>query len=274
MSNEFKHGQRHSRYFMAPVWIALALCAVVSAFLLGGYLIADDWSRQDKKTLDAYKSVNPSSVLELAAEAVKHDRIEFGVYRDLLRASFAQQEAGAHEVAWRSIRDVLQYGGAFANDLRAELKQMAPQVFITTTTSPAGMTAGTLLEKELRDVGETIVNRQALDPAQISESKVFCYSADTCKDAKALVPVLRSKGYTLGEADTSNRAEDNSSDEATMLYNAKVIRVVLLDPKQSQSTTQTPAAPVRTLPRARRSALHARPIERGVRTAHQSTSGA
>jgi len=39
MSNEFKHTQRYSRYFMAPVWIALALCGMVLAFLLGGYLI-------------------------------------------------------------------------------------------------------------------------------------------------------------------------------------------------------------------------------------------
>ncbi len=135
MSSEFKHGQRHSRYFMAPVWIALALCGMGVAFVLGGYLIADDWSRQDKTTLDAYKTASPSSALELAAEAVKHDRIEFGVYRDLLRATLAEQDARARSVAFRSIRDVLQYGGAFADDLKAELKGMAPQVFITTTTS-------------------------------------------------------------------------------------------------------------------------------------------
>jgi hypothetical protein len=244
MSSEFNHKRRYSRYFMAPVWIALAFCAVVIAFLLGGYLIADEWSRQDKEAIDAYKPVSPSSALERAAEAVKHDRIEFGVYRDLLRAALAEQDAAAREVAWRSIRDVLQYGGAFADDLRAELKQMAPQVFITTTTSPVGVAAGTLLEKELRDVGKTIVDRQALDPAQISESKVSCYSPDTCKDAKALVPVLRSKGYnTLSEVDTSSRAEDNSSDEATMLYNAKVIRIVLLDPKQSQSVVSSSPLP-------------------------------
>jgi hypothetical protein len=243
MSSEFNRKPRYSRYFMAPVWIALAFCAVVIAFLLGGYLIADEWSRQDKEAIDAYRPVSPSSALERAAEAVKHDRIEFGVYRDLLRAALAEQDAAAREVAWRSVRDVLQYGGAFADDLRAELKQMAPQVFITTTTSPAGVAAGALLEKELRDVGKTIVDRQALDPAQISESKVSCYSVDTCKDAKALVLVLRSKGYTLGEADTSGRAEDNSSDEATMLYNAKVIRIVLLDPKQSQSLVSSSPLP-------------------------------
>ena len=83
----------------------------------------------------------------------------------------------------------------------------------------------------------TIVNRHALDPTQITESKVFCYSADTCKDAKTLVPLLRDQEAIIcsASADTSSRAEDNSSDEATMLYNAKVIRVVLLDPKQSQT---------------------------------------
>jgi len=265
MSNEFKHGQRHSRYFMAPVWIALALCGMVLTFLLGGYLIADDWSRQDKKTLDAYKLVSPSSALELAAEAVKHDRIEFGVYRDLLRAALTEQEAGAREAAWRSIRDVLQYGGAFADDLRAELKKMAPQVFITTTTSPAGVAAGTLLEKELRDGGKTIVDRQALDPAQISESKVSCYSADTCKDAKAFVPVLLSKGYNLREADATSRAEDISSDEATTLYNAKIIRIVLADPKQTPAAAQTSGGSTRTPVRPRKSAHRA--VKKPVRMA-------
>jgi len=233
VSNEFHHKRRYSRYFMAPVWIALAVCGMGAAFLLGGYLIADDWSRQDKETLDAYKTASPSSVLALAAEAVKHDRIEFGVYRDLLRAALAEQDAQARSVAFRSIRDVLQYGGAFADDLRAELKRMAPQVLVTTTTTKAGVDAADAVERELRDIGMTIVNSDARDPAQIGESKVFCYSADTCKDAKALVPVLRSKGYTLVDADMSSRAEDNSSDEAATLYNAKLIRIVLSDPKQS-----------------------------------------
>jgi hypothetical protein len=75
---------------------------------------------------------------------------------------------------------------------------------------------------------------------QIGESKVSCYSADTCKDAKGLLPVLRSKGYTLVDADTSSRAEDNSSDEAAALYNAKVIRIVLSDPKPTQTAVAPP----------------------------------
>jgi hypothetical protein len=243
MSNEFHHKRRYSAYFMAPLWIALAVCGMGVAFLLGGYLIADDWSRQDKQTLETYKTVSPSSALALAADAVKHDRVEFGVYRDLLRAALAEQEAGARQAAWRSIRDVLEYGGAFADDLRAELKKMAPQVFITTTTNSAGVAAGSSLERELRDGGKTVVDREALDPAQISESKVFCYSADTCKDAKALVAVLRSKGYSLNDADTSIRAQDNSSDEATMLYDAKVIRIVLMDPKESLSAPSASLGP-------------------------------
>ncbi len=243
MSNEFKHGQRHSRYFMAPVWVALAVCGMGGAFLLGGYLIADEWSRQDKETLAAYQSASPSSALDRAADAVEHGRIEFGVYRGLLRAALAEQNAEVRSVAFRSIRDVLQYGGAVADDLRAELKGMAPQVFITTTTSEAGIEAGKALENELRHVGMTIVNREARDPVQIGESKVSCYGADTCKDAKTLVPLLRARGYTLGEADASNRSEENSNDLAAALYGAKMIRVALMDPKQSQSAAAPPRAP-------------------------------
>jgi hypothetical protein len=281
MSNQLHHKQRFSRHFMAPVWITLALSGMGVAFLLGGAVVTDEWSRQDNERLADYKPGgpfvgpgagqpaanpkvsepggnpgtagnsppkpvslsdlvwrSPASALEWAAEGVKHDRIEFGIYRNLLRAALAQQEADAHKLAFRSIRDVLQYGGAFADDLRAELKGMAPQVFITTTTSQAGIDAGIALEKELGDVGMTIVNREARDPAQIGGSKVSCYAADTCKDARTLVPLLRGRGYDVGEADTSSRSED-SDDMAESLYGAKVIRVALMDPKQTPSTIAT-----------------------------------
>jgi hypothetical protein len=268
MSHEFHHKRRYAGYFMAPLWIALALCGMALTFLLGGFLIADEWSRQDQETLAAYKSESPSSALERAAEAVKHDRIEFAVYRNLLRATLAEKDEAARSVAFHSIRDVLLYGGAFADDLKAELKNMAPQVLVATTTSKAGVEAGNALEKELRNIGMTIVDRETRDPAQISESKVSCYSADTCKDAKALVPLLRARGYTLGEADASSRSEDNSNDVAATLYNAKVIRIVLSDPKLGQPTASRAAAsPQRA--RAKTSAHHPRPSPSAVQTAHQ-----
>jgi hypothetical protein len=281
MSNQFHHKHSYSRHFMAPVWIALALGGMGVAFVLGGAVVTDEWSRQDNEKLAEYKpgapvvvpvtseskadgSVgnltpetsppkseslstliwrSPASALEWAAEGVKHERIEFAIYRNLLRAALAQQDAGAHQIAFRSIRDVLQYGGAFADDLKAELKGMAPQVFITTTTSQAGIDAGVALEKELRDVGMTIVNRETRDPAQIGASKVSCYGADTCKDARTLVPLLRGRGYEVTEADASSRSEDNSDDMTASLYGAKVIRVALMDPKQTPSTVATTLGP-------------------------------
>jgi hypothetical protein len=287
MSNQFHHKLRYSRYFMAPVWIALALGGMGVAFLLGGAVVTDEWSKQDNERLAEYKpgtavivpvasasksgeSVgnartnensppkpeslstliwsSPASALDWAAEGVKHDRIEFAIYRNLLRAALAQQEASAHEIAFRSIRDVLQYGGAFADDLKAELKGMAPQVFITTTTSQAGIDAGVALQKELRDLGMTVVNREARDPAQIGGSKVSCYGADTCKDAKGLIPLLRGRGYDLVETDTSSRSEENSDDMAATLYGAKVIRVALMDPKQTQPNTSASIGPSKKTP--------------------------
>jgi hypothetical protein len=159
-----------------------------------------------------------------------------------LRAALAQQEASAHEIAFRSIRDLLQYGGPAADDLKAELKGMAPQVFITTTTSDAGVAAGIALEKELRNVGMTVVSVDKSDQAQIGGSKVSCYGAETCKDAKGLVGLLRGKGYDVVQADTSSRSEDNSDDMASTLYGAKVIRVALTDPKPTQTAAATPAS--------------------------------
>jgi hypothetical protein len=312
MSNQFHHKLRYSSYFMAPVWIALALGGMGVAFLLGGALVTDEWSRQDNDKLAEYKPgvplggpgatepvvdrgageavvnsqaggssvlkrgsswsalawMSPSSALEWAAEGVKHDRIEFAVYRNLLRAALAEQDASAHAVAFRSIRDVLQDGGGFAKDLRAELESMAPQVFLTTSTSPAGAQAGDSLANELRTAGMAIASRTFLDPSQINESKVACYSADTCKDAKALVPLLRLKGYTtLGDADTSSRAEDNSVDKAMALYQAKMIRIVLVDPKPSQTTASTVAGP-RSTPQRPKNSAH-RTVKKPVQTASQ-----
>lgn len=209
---------------------------------------------------------SPASALEWAAEGVKHDRIEFAIYRNLLRAALAQQDASAHAMAFRSIRDVLQYGGAVADDLKAELKGMAPQVFITTTTTNAGVAAGEALEKELRNVGMTVVSREKTDPAQIGGSKVACYGAETCKDAKGLVVLLRGKGYDVREADASSRSEDNSDDMAASLYGAKVIRVALMDPKQTPSVAPPSVASIQKL-RPRRTAHHPRPSPRAVQTA-------
>ena len=41
---------------------------------------------------------SPASALDWAAEGVKHERIEFAIYRNLLRAALAQQDAGAHQM--------------------------------------------------------------------------------------------------------------------------------------------------------------------------------
>jgi hypothetical protein len=266
MPSEFHHKPRYSRYFMAPVWIALALCGMGLAFLVGGYLVTDEWSRQDQDTLTDYKGVSPSSALVLAAEGVKRGRIDFAVYRDLLRGALAEENGRAHTLAFVSIRDVLRYGGAFADDLKAELEGMAPQVFITTTTSKAGIDAAEALERELRDVGMTIANREALDPAQVGESKVSCYSADTCKDAKALVSLLRDRGYNVGEADAANRSEDKSQDTASTLYNDKVIRIALQDPKQSPpAASPSSGTVVQHSPHQRRRVVAAP----GVKVAHQ-----
>ncbi len=232
MLSESHHKRRYSRYFMAPLWIALAICAAALAFLLGDFLVTDEWAKQDKDTLT-------ESPLERAAEGVKHDRIEFSVYRHLLHAALTEQ--ASRPAAFDSIRDVLAYGGAFAEDLKADLKAMAPQVVMVTTTSQAGLSAADALGDDLKAIGMAVATRQKLEPGQINGSKVSCYSADTCKDAKSLVTLLRARGYQVSEADTSIRSEENS-DIAASLYGAKVIRVALMDPKQTQSAAATPRA--------------------------------
>ena len=59
MSNQFHHKHSYSRHFMAPVWIALALGGMGVAFLLGGAVVTDEWSRQDNEKLAEYKPGAP-----------------------------------------------------------------------------------------------------------------------------------------------------------------------------------------------------------------------
>jgi hypothetical protein len=258
MLSESHHKRRSSRYFLAPLWMALALCACVLAFLLGGYMVTDEWAKQDKDTLT-------ESPLERAADGVKHDRLEFSVYRNLLHAALTDQDS--RPAAFNSIRDVLGFGGAFADDLKADLKAMAPQVVMVTTANPAGVSAGDSLGDDLKSIGLSVATRQKLDPAQINASKVSCYSADACKDAKTLVTLLRARGYEVGDPDASSRAEDNSADGAEIIYNAKVIRVALMDPKPSQSAASTSAPPPQAPTRPRRTAHHV--VKRPVQTANR-----
>ena len=125
------------------------------AFLLGGYLIADDWCRQDKADARRLQDGEPFvGSRALAAEAVKHDRIEFGVYRDLLRAALAEQDAQARSVAgFRSIRDVLAIWRRFRRRSAGRAEKDGTAFLVTTTTTKAGVDAADAVEKELQDIG-------------------------------------------------------------------------------------------------------------------------
>ena len=65
MSSEFNHRRRHSRHFWLRCGSRSGL-GMVASFLLGGDLMADDWSRQEHERLAQYKPeaslLNPEPV--------------------------------------------------------------------------------------------------------------------------------------------------------------------------------------------------------------------
>ena len=144
---------------------------------------------------------------------------------------------------------------------------MAPQVVMVTTTNQAGVSAANSLADDLKAIGMAVATRQKLEPGQINGTKVSCYSADTCKDAKSLVSLLRARGFDVGDPDASSRAEDNSADGAEIMYNAKVIRVALMDPKRSQLAASTSPASAQTPSRPRKAAH--RTVKKPVQTANR-----
>ena len=204
MLNESHHKHASSRYFMAPLWIALALCGVASPFFLAVTSSPTNGRRQDKDTLTPYKpgglfagpgaseptatargdgaggapgtgetsplkpaSVSdlvwksPASALERAAEGVKHDRIEFAIYRRLLRAALAEQDASApHGVSQHSRCAAVRR--RFRRRPQGRSQRHGATGRHHHDDDQAGVAAGDALEKELRNVGMTVVTREKM----------------------------------------------------------------------------------------------------------------
>ena len=196
MSNESNHKQRHSRYFMAPLWISLGIFGIALAFLLGGSLVTDEWAKQDKATLAPYKpgglfaepgaseptatargdgaggapgtgetsplkpaSVSdlvwksPASALEWAAEGVKHDRIEFAIYRHLLRAALGGTGSQARRDGVSTAFAMSCSMAALSPTISRPTQRHGATGFHDHDDDQAGVAAGDALEKELQTSG-------------------------------------------------------------------------------------------------------------------------
>jgi hypothetical protein len=197
---------RRSKNFWTPIWITAVGCAGVTAFLLGQYLIQQQWDDDSKAAIAVDAMRSPSEALEEAERQLMADRIDFSVYRDLLRAAARRTDSEVRNAAYRSIHAVLASDRGYADLLKKELASWPTQVFIVATRGSAS---------DAEDIEQKLKRRETAmviqDPSvkAISKTQVLCHDQDVCKQAApSVINLLHEEGYEveepkLGDASTT-----------------------------------------------------------------------
>ncbi|MFZ0841079.1 MAG: hypothetical protein WAM77_26750 [Xanthobacteraceae bacterium] len=231
-----------------PVKICLAGCAGAVLYFAGGYINDQEWLKREGADLAVRAMSSPSGLLEEAEKRLEDGRIAFSVYSDLLEVALDQQDADVRATAFKTMDKLLASRLAFAGDLQRWLASMPPQVFITTT----GGSHGSDLEKELKFRGMHVIVKNTDRPKEVTKTAVFCYDPDPCQQtAHSVVDLLQEEGYAVAKPTPPENgfgvtAQD---DDATKLFNKKLIDIVLADEKKSGPIKQVVASARRAQPR-------------------------
>lgn len=189
---------RRSKYFWLPVWIFLAVCAGAGSLVLVVQTMQEQGSAEESSALAIAAMRSPTDALEKAEARLLDKRIDFSIYRDLLRVALSRQEPEVRNAANQSIARVLNSNLAFADDLKKELASMPTQVFVV--TSDAGVGRGKDIEQKLKRRETVVVTRETRDPKikEISKTEVFCYDQDACKQtAQSVFNLLKDEGFEV-----------------------------------------------------------------------------
>lgn len=187
-----------SKHFWTPIWITAIGCAGVGAFLLGQDWMQQQWDDNSRAILAVEAMRSPAEALEDAERQLLADRIDFWVYRDLLRVALSRTDSDVRNAAYRSIHTVLTSDrDGYANLLKSELKSMPAQVFIVATKESAP--AAQDIEQKLK-MRETAMVIQDPTVKAIGQTQVLCHDQDVCKQtAPSVVDLLHEEGYQVDE---------------------------------------------------------------------------
>jgi hypothetical protein len=179
-----------------------------TAFLIGQYLTEQQWADADKNALAADSMGNPRFALVEAERELLDDRIDFTVYRNLLREALSRADPEVRSAAYQSIHHVLAADRGCSDALKKELASMPTQVFIR--TSDQGASAAQDIEQKLKRRDTAVVIQETQSPgAKISKTEVLCYDQRVCKESGQLVVnLLREEGY---DASGPTPKDDESS---------------------------------------------------------------
>jgi hypothetical protein len=186
---------RRSKNFWTPIWITAIISAGGIAFSVGQYLTEQQWADADQNALAVDSMSSPRFALAEAERQLLDDRIDFAVYRDLLRGALGRADPEVRSAAYQSIHRVLAAGRGCSDALKKELASMPTQVFIR--ASDQGASAAQDIEQKLKRRDTAVVIQETQNPSnKISKTEVLCYDQEVCKQSgQAVVNLLREDGY-------------------------------------------------------------------------------
>ncbi len=184
-----------SKNFWTPIWITAVIGAGGIAFSVGQYLTQQQWAEADKNALAVDSMSSPRFALAEAERQLLDERIDFAVYRDLLRGALGRADPEVRSAAYQSIHRVLAAGRGCSDALKKELASMPTQVFIR--ASDQGASAAQDIEQKLKRRDTAVVIQETQNPSnKISKTEVLCYDQDVCKQSgQSVVNLLREEGY-------------------------------------------------------------------------------
>ena len=215
-----------SKSFWTPIWITGIICVGGIAFSVGQYLTQQQWAEADNNALAADSMENPRYALAEAERELLDDRIDFPLYRDLLRGALNWADPEVRSAAYQSIHRVLASGRGCANALKKELASMPTQVFIRTSDQDAS--AAQDVEQKLKRRDTAVVILETQNPgAKISKTEVLCYDQHVCKESgQSVVNLLHEEGYDASGPTQMDGAESYANRVDVQLAEVKASKPV------------------------------------------------
>ncbi len=200
---------RRSKNFWTPIWITAIIIVGGIAFSVGEYLTQQQWANSEQNALAVNSMNNPRFALAEAERQLLDDRIDFAVYRDLLRGALGRADPEVRSAAYQSIHRVLAAGRGCSEALKRELASMPTQVFIR--TSDHGGSAAQDIEQKLKRRDTAVVIQETQNPNnKIAKTQVLCYDQDVCKQSgQAVVNLLQEEGYDASGPTLKDGAESS-----------------------------------------------------------------
>lgn len=189
---------RRNKSFWWPVWITLT--GLVAAALLGwgGHLVEEQWTQSQEAELVVAAMRSPTYAIEDAENRLLEKRIDFSLYRDILRVALTRDDPDLRNAAISSMSRVLNSNLAFAKDLKKELDLMPVQVFLVTPGNDRAESLNVEHKLKLGEIASIIHEKRDQTLRRVEKAEVLCFSREVCKQTgQTIANLLRQEGFEV-----------------------------------------------------------------------------